>query len=143
MFNIPYVGCDVTSSAIAMDKVLTKQFYLGNKIETAAFVAFTSYEWDKQEEEIVKQIKNKLDFPIFVKPARLGSSIGITKVNNEEELMEAINVALHYDDKVVVEEGIKNLADLTCAVLGGHEPKASLIQESLFDADFSIMKRNI
>jgi len=136
MFNIPYVGCDVTSSAIAMDKALTKQFYLGNKIETAAFIAFTSYDWDKQGKEIMKQITNKLDFPIFVKPARLGSSIGITKVNNNEELMEAINVALHYDDKVVVEEGIKNLADLTCAVLGGNDPKASLIQESLFDADF-------
>ncbi|HPS28334.1 MAG TPA: D-alanine--D-alanine ligase family protein [Candidatus Paceibacterota bacterium] len=136
MFNIPYVGCDVASSAIAMDKALTKQFYLGNKIETAAFLTFTSHEWDKHENEIIKQVKSKLDFPIFVKPARLGSSIGITKVNNNEELMEAINVALHYDDKVVVEEGIKNLADLTCAVLGGNEPKASLIQESLFDADF-------
>lgn len=136
VLNMPYIGCDVASSAITMDKALTKEFYQGNNIETAPFITFTSNDWNKNEKELTNQIKSKLAFPIFVKPARLGSSIGITKVNNDAELIEAINVALHYDDKIVVEEGIKNLADLTCAVLGGNEPQASLIQESLFDATF-------
>jgi len=136
LLDIPYVGCDVASSAIAMDKALTKQFYVGNNIETAPFISFTSDDWNKNEQGLMKDAQEKLTWPIFVKPARLGSSIGITRVSYENELREAINVAFHYDDKVVVEEGIKNLADLTCAVLGGNNPKASLIQESRFDADF-------
>lgn len=136
LLDMPYVGCDVASSAIAMDKALTKQFYLGNNIPTAPFITFTTDDWNKNEQELMKDAQAKLAWPIFVKPARLGSSIGITRVSDENELREAINVALHYDDKIVVEEGIKNLADLTCAILGGNNPKVSLIQESRFDADF-------
>ena len=136
LLDMPYIGCDVASSAIAMDKALTKQFYEGNNIQTAPFISFTADDWNKNEQGLMKDAQEKLTWPIFVKPARLGSSIGITRVSDENELREAINVAFHYDDKVVVEEGIKNLADLTCAVLGGNNPKASLIQESRFDADF-------
>lgn len=129
--NIPYVGCGVASSALTMDKVFTKLLFKSASIPTAPFVYFTSDEWKKDKNAIMQNIQ-KLQWPIFVKPARLGSSIGIAKVREEKDLENACEVALHYDTKVIVEESVENLMDITCAVLGNDEPIASLIQESLF-----------
>jgi len=137
IFNIPYVGCDVSSCALAKDKILTKLIYKANSIETTEFVWFYNFEWQNQKEKILKEINQKLIFPLFVKPARLGSSIGIKKVKNQKELEEAIEVALHYDEKVLVENGIEKVRDLTCAVLGNFDnPFPTLVQESLYDVDF-------
>lgn len=138
IFNIPYVGCDVASSAIAMDKILTKLIYQRQGIPTTEFIYFYKQDWEKKEirAEILKDIKNHLRFPLFVKPARLGSSIGITKVKTQNDLVFAIEVALHYDEKVLIEEGVENLIDVTCAVLGNNEPIASLLQESVFGDSF-------
>lgn len=137
IFNIPYVGCEVSTCALAKDKVLTKLFYEVNNIETVDFVYFFKNEWLSKKEEIIKEIKEKLRFPMFVKPARLGSSIGIRKVKEEKELEEAIEVAFYYDEKVLVENGIENVRDLTCALLGDKEEIfASLVQESLYEKDF-------
>lgn len=135
MFDIPYVGCGVSASAIAMDKVFTKLLYRSANIPTANFIFFTTHEWTREKEKIMRDAA-ALHFPIFIKPARLGSSIGISKAQNEKELEFAIEVALHYDTKVIVEEGIENLVDITCAVLGANEPIASLLQESAFEGDF-------
>jgi len=132
--NVPYVGCDVAASAIAMDKILTKEFYQAHGIATTKFVSFFAREFTKDKEIVSHKIKD-LKYPLFVKPARLGSSIGITKVGNEQELEQAIEVALHYETKILVEEGVEELADITCAVLGNDEPQASLLQESLFNKD--------
>lgn len=77
-----------------------------------------------------------LNWPLFVKPARAGSSIGIAKAETREKLELAIEVAFAYDDKVLVEESVENLADITCAVLGNSEPRASLLQESAFAGEF-------
>lgn len=136
IFNIPYTGCDVASSAITMDKILTKVFYLGNNILTSKFVFFNKADWSSGKENVLDKIKNELNWPMFVKPPKLGSSIGISKVENEKELEFAVEVALHYGDKVLVEEGVENLKDITCAVLGGDNPVASLVQESNFEAGF-------
>lgn len=135
MFAVPYVGCGVSASAIAMDKVLTKLLYRSANIPTANFIFFTSREWTREKEKIIRDAA-ALHFPLFIKPARLGSSIGISKAQNEKELEFAIEVALHYDTKVIVEEGIENLIDITCAILGNDEPVASLLQESAFEGDF-------
>ena len=132
--SMPYVGCDVASSAISMDKVLTKEFYQAHNIATAKFVSFFAYDFKKEPEKIWQKFVS-LRYPLFVKPARLGSSIGINKVKNATELSEAIEVAMHYENKILVEEGVENLMDVTCAVLGNEEPKASLLQESLFNED--------
>ncbi len=131
LLNVPYVGCDVASSAIAMDKVFTKLVCQSQNIPTPNFVHLTRTEWEKDEAGITEQIKN-LKSPWFIKPARLGSSIGISKAWDKTELKNAVEVALHYDEKVLVEEAVENLADVTCAVLGNSEPQASLIQESVF-----------
>lgn len=137
MCRVPYVGCDVTASAIAMDKVLTKLLYQAWHIPTTKFVYFTKDEWANEREGLLGKIRHDLTAPVFVKPARLGSSIGIAKVKNMEgdDLSNRIEVALHYDTKVLVEEGIENVMDITCAVLDTHSPQASLLQESIFQSD--------
>ncbi len=135
IFNVPYVGCDVTSSAITMDKVLTKLLCERFGIPTADFIYFDSGEWGAQKSELLDNAERKLGWPMFVKPARLGSSIGIAKAKDRKELEFGIEVALKYDDKVLIEKAVENLADITCCVVGGENPKASLIQEAVFGSD--------
>lgn len=136
MLDIPYVGCDVTSSAIAMDKALTKMTYQAHGIPTTKFVYFTKREWDREMNVVLGLIGKALTTPLFVKPARLGSSIGVAKVRTSKELSLAIEVALHYDTKALVEEAVEPVKDITCAVIGNEEPVASLLQESVFTNDF-------
>lgn len=137
MFDVPYVGCDVTSSAIAMDKVLTKQLYVAKGIPTTKFLYFTREDWDKDKSGILRKIKDELVWPVFVKPARLGSSIGVAKVKTQQDLEMAIEVALHYDSKFLAEESVEDLMDVTCSVLGNQSPVTSLLQESVFEgSDF-------
>jgi D-alanine-D-alanine ligase len=87
-------------------------------------------------ESILEKTAEKLQFPLFVKPARLGSSIGITKVKNKKELEFALDVALHYDSRALVEEGVENMMDITCCIIGNESPVASLLQESAYSKDF-------
>lgn len=138
MMGVPYVGCTVACSAITMDKVLTKLLYERHGLSTTPFVSFTQREWGSDRERIVADITGRLTFPVFVKPARLGSSIGISKASNETDMRRAVEVALRYDEKVLVEKGITNMADITCAVLEkkNGELFPSLLQESLFGAGF-------
>jgi D-alanine-D-alanine ligase len=122
-----------------MDKVLTKDLYGVLSVPTTPFVYFTRHEWGTHKSDLTKHI-HKLGFPVFVKPARAGSSIGISRVESEEGLENAIELAFHFDSKVIVEKGVENLADLTIAVTGNSsEPetiKTSLIQESRFSDEF-------
>ncbi len=132
MLDIPYVGCDVASSAIAMDKVLTKFLYRANDIPTTKFLHFGAANWHKDQAKALSLIQSNLRWPLFVKPARLGSSIGMAKVKDEKDLKFAIEVALHYDSKFLVEESVEDLMDVTCCIIGNENPTASLLQESVF-----------
>lgn len=135
LLNVPYVGCDVASSAVTMDKVLTKLLYQAENIPSTNFVFFTKSEWEMNKKSIMANIVHTLELPAIIKPARLGSSIGITKAKTEKDLEFAIEVALHYDEKVLVEVCITNLMDVTCAVMGNNTPTASLLQEAVFADD--------
>ncbi len=135
LLNIPYVGCNVTTSGITIDKVLTKLMYQRFNIPTAKFVFFSKDQYLENSDNVLKDIKANLPWPVIIKPSSLGSSIGISKANSDKELINAIEVALHYDTKVIVEELITDLSDLTIAVIGNTNPKASLIQESIFTKD--------
>lgn len=135
MLNIPYVGCGVTASAVAMDKALTKQILKANSIKTTNFVDFTQADWESNKKEIIARVTKELKFPVFIKPVHLGSSIGIAKVNDEKNLEDKIEIALYYDDKVLVEEGVTDLMDVTCCVIGNNELQASVLQESVFQSD--------
>ncbi len=133
--DIPYVGCDLGSSVVAMDKARTKLLYRQFDIPTTDFIYITSNEWEEYKGKVLNDLQH-FSAPLFVKPARAGSSIGITRVSNLDELEFAINTAFSYDSKVVVEEGVENVADLTVALRGDQAPEASLIQESRFEDDF-------
>jgi D-alanine-D-alanine ligase len=135
MFGLPYVGCGVPASAISMDKVLTKQQYLVNNIPTTKFVYFKKDDWQVNKDKIIQSIKQTLKFPVFVKPVHLGSSIGIGKAKDEKEFEQKMEVACYYDHKVIVEEAVENLMDVTCCVIGNNSPRASLLQESVYTQD--------
>ncbi len=132
MFGIPYVGCDVVSSAITMDKIFTKQFYQASGVPTVDFIYFTRTECKKDRNKVMQTIEEHLKYPVVVKPARLGSSIGIAKAKTRKDLEFAMEVALHYGERFLAEACVENLMDLTIAVMGNEEPRASLIQESVF-----------
>ncbi len=136
IFDIPYVGCDTAASAIAMDKVFTKQVCLANNIPTLEFLYFLKHEWETNRGTVLKSVGKKLRWPVMVKPAHLGSSIGLAKAINEQELEFALEVAFHYDTKVLVEKCLEDFVDLTCALLGNYDPQPSLIQESTFGKEF-------
>lgn len=135
MANVAYVGCGVSSSVIAMDKVLSKQIAKTNQIDTPESVYFLKNDYEKHHEDILKTIKKNLNMPLFVKPARLGSSIGITRVENERELLNAIEVALHYDDKVLVEEAVQNLIEVTLPIMGNSEHYPATLEQPLAKSD--------
>lgn len=134
MLGVPYVGCDVPSSAVAMDKALTKILMRDAGIPTTKFIWFTRADWQENKPDIISRIKN-LSWPVFVKPVHLGSSIGIAKVKDEKDLENKIEAALHYDNKVLVEEGIEQLMDVTCCLIGNDKPRESVLQESVFSDD--------
>jgi D-alanine-D-alanine ligase len=136
MLGVPYVGCGVPASAVAMDKALTKIIMKDAGVPTTKFLYFYKNDWEANRAAIINQIQ-QMKWPVFVKPVHLGSSIGIGKVKagDVKDLENKIEVALHYDDKVLVEEGVENLMDVTCCVIGNNELRASLLQESVFNKD--------
>ncbi len=137
IIGVPYVGCDVTASATTMDKAITKALYEQAKIPTTKYFSFLKEEWEADKSEILEKAKSELQFPVFIKPVHLGSSIGIVKVDkaDDKELELAIEPALFYDHKVLIEEGVQNLADITCCVIGNKDLRASLLQESVFQSE--------
>lgn len=135
MAGVPFVGCDLFASSVAMDKVLTKQIVASENIPVVPYVWFTKNDWEK-DKDIWKEKIAKLKWPVFVKPVHLGSSIAITKVKQESELENAIEVALHYDDKILVEEGVENLIEVTLPIMGNDEVQLAVIERPLNKTEF-------
>jgi D-alanine-D-alanine ligase len=141
MAGIPFVGSDMQASVIAMDKILTKQVAQANDISTPKFVFFSKTEFEAGPDAIVDMVMSNLKFPLFVKPPHLGSSIGITKVSNRDELSNAIEVAAYYDDRILVEESVNNLIEITVPIMGNEVlqvalPERPLLKdEKFFDFD--------
>ncbi|MDD4062732.1 MAG: D-alanine--D-alanine ligase [Candidatus Pacebacteria bacterium] len=120
MAQVPFVGCDLFASAVAMDKVLTKQVLFAENIDIVPYTWFTKSDWEKDKNSIMEKINN-LNWPLFVKPVHLGSSIAITQVKDASQLSNAIEVALHYDDKVLVEESVPDLIEVTLPIMGNDD----------------------
>jgi len=131
MANVPYVGCGVPASVISMDKVLAKQTARAAGIATPKFCNFSRAEFNQDSQRCIGIIKQTLQYPLFVKPPHLGSSIGITQVAEPQALQNAIEVALHYDDHVLVEEGVSNLTEVTLPIMGNDELRPALLEEPL------------
>lgn len=135
MANVPFVGCDMDASVLAMDKVLAKQIAEIDGVPVSKYLHVFAETYTRRSAEIIKQIEKTLSYPIFVKPAHLGSSIGITKVNDTAELQRAIEVACHYDDKVIIEEAVQNLIEVTLPVMGNETLKPALLERPLTEAE--------
>ncbi len=135
MAGVPFVGCDIFASAVAMDKVLTKQVVAAEGMPVVPYVWFTRTQWEKEKTRQLESTR-RLSFPLFVKPVHLGSSIGMAKVKNEKELENAIEVALHYDNKVLIENGIEPLLEITLPIMGNDEPRTALCERPLNKTEF-------
>lgn len=129
MLHLPYVGCGVLASALCMDKVVQKQICLQQGLPVVRFAYTTKSDWNSNPAKTLQYIQNKLSFPLFVKPANQGSSIGIIKVHQQSELIPAINQAFQYDTKVLIEQGVDNVREIECAILGNADPRASVLGE--------------
>ncbi|MFA5173356.1 MAG: D-alanine--D-alanine ligase family protein [Candidatus Paceibacterota bacterium] len=134
--NVPLVGPSVLGSAVGMDKVITKDICRANNLPIVDYLWFYREEWEKDQKKIKDKIMEKLHFPIFIKPANLGSSIGITKADDERTLEDAIEVAVRYARKIIAEEGIKEVREINCAVIGFKEKETSLLEEPVHYSKF-------
>ncbi|HEY8188778.1 MAG TPA: D-alanine--D-alanine ligase family protein [Pyrinomonadaceae bacterium] len=125
MANIPYVGCGVLASACGMDKVTMKLLFLQAGLPLCKYVWFLRAHWLKDRAKVIQTIKRELGLPCFVKPANLGSSVGVSRAVDRASLEGAIELAARYDRKIVVEEAV-DAREIECAVIGNNEPRASL-----------------
>ena len=131
--GIPYVGSHVLGSALGQDKVLMKQVFEANDIAVVPYTWFYDYEYSDSSNDILKKIE-KLGYPVVVKPATLGSSVGITYVKTAKDIEVAINDAIKYDKKIVVEKAVDNLIEVNCSVLGNYKyQETSVLEEVLSD----------
>jgi D-alanine-D-alanine ligase len=133
--NVPYVGAGVLASAAGMDKAVMKILFAGNGLPVGAWRSFVRSDWDGDRSRVLKELA-ALGLPVFVKPANLGSSVGISKVKTQAELAPAIDMALEYDRKVVVEAGVEQAREIECAVLGNEDPQASVPGEIIPSREF-------
>jgi D-alanine-D-alanine ligase len=124
MAGVPYVGCGVLASSSGMDKAFMKTLLADAGLPICKYVWFLRDEWDRNNESVVKYVETKLGFPCFVKPANLGSSVGVSRAEDADDLGGAIALAAEYDRKVVVEEAV-NAREIECGVMGNDNPEGS------------------
>jgi D-alanine-D-alanine ligase len=125
MADIPYVGCGVLASSTGMDKVAMKALFNEAGLPICKHIWFLRSHWQRSGAEIVRKVRRELGFPCFVKPANLGSSVGVSKATDVKSLTKAIELAAEYDRKIIVEEEIVG-REIECAILGNENPQASL-----------------
>jgi D-alanine-D-alanine ligase len=138
--DIPYVGAGVLGSAAGMDKDIMKSLFRAAGLAIVKHVTVLRSEWESSPKKVQKLVESKLKYPVFVKPANLGSSVGISKARDRKELGPAIEEAAKFDRKIVIEEGVggkKNKArEIECSVLGNDKPEASVPGEIVPSAEF-------
>lgn len=132
--NVPYVGCGVLASAVGMDKVLMKGAFHDNGLNVGPFFWFLRSEWEENPDVIIDRVMTSR-FPVFVKPANLGSSVGITRVKDISGFRDAVDLAASYDRKILIEDGIEG-RELEVSVLGNDKAQASVPGEVVSHADF-------
>jgi len=132
--GIPYSGCDVLGGAVGQDKVVMKQILENAKLPIVDWVWFFAYEFEKDSASWLKKI-DQLGYPVVVKPANLGSSVGITLAKDEKEVIAAIDTASQYDVKICIEKAVTNLRELNCSVLGYYDKKEASVLEEVMKQD--------
>jgi len=134
--NIPYVGAGVLASAVGMDKAVMKVLFAASELPIVRHDVVLRRDWRGDRSGIVAGLTERLRFPLFVKPANLGSSVGISRAIDRDTLSSAIDLAAEFDRKIVVEEGVTPCREIECAVLGNSEPEASVPGEIITARDF-------
>lgn len=135
MLDVPYVGCGVAASSMGMDKVLMKKMYEAEGLPQCQYTYYFKHQLETNMDGIVEEIEEKLGYPCFVKPANLGSSVGISKAKNRQSLKDALHVAASYDKKVIVEENVVG-REIEIGVLGNDTLRTSVIGEVATTSDF-------
>ena len=136
MAGIPYIGTGVLASAVANHKVLAKALLRQYDIPVVDGVAFSRYEWLENPDEIMNKISNQLGFPVFIKPATLGSSIGVARADDADRARLHIDIAANLDAQILVEKAITDCIEINCAVIGGRDIETSVLEQPVSSADF-------
>ena len=134
--NVPYVGAGVLGSAVGMDKAVMKTLFAARGLPVGRYATVLRPEWDRSPRTVASQLETHLGYPMFVKPANLGSSVGISKARSVVELDAAMDLALQFDRKIVVEAAVPNAREIECAVLGNDDPEASVPGEIVSSREF-------
>jgi D-alanine-D-alanine ligase len=134
--NVPYIGAGVAASALGMDKGLMKVLFSASGLPVCDYRVVLRRDWERQPDEIASALERRLRFPMFVKPANLGSSVGISKAKDPAGLRTAMDLAGTYDRKIVIEAAVPDAREIECAVLGNHEPQTSLPGEVIPSREF-------
>ena len=129
--GIPYVGAGVLGSAVGMDKIVMKAIFRENNLPTVNYVWLTAKEWRSEPERIINKIEGALNYPVFVKPANSGSSIGVSKAKNVEDLRFALDVASQYDRRIIVDEGLESVIEVNCSVMGNDDLITSVCEQPI------------
>jgi D-alanine-D-alanine ligase len=136
LLDVPYVGSGVAASAVGMDKALMKALFLQQDLPVLPHATIRAHHWQHDREAILQRLALKPGLPCFVKPANMGSSIGISKVETPAQLAPALDIAFAYDLKALVEHGVPGYREIECAVLGNEMPEVSVPGEIIVDAAF-------
>ena len=134
--NIPYVGAGVLASAVGMDKAMAKLVFTAKGLPQTKYLVVLRNEWTAAAAKITKDVSSKLGYPVFVKPANLGSSVGISKVKSDTDLPAAIDLAAEFDRKIVIEAAVPNAREIEIAVLGNETPEVSAPGEVIPSREF-------
>ena len=134
--NVPYVGAGVLASAVGMDKAMMKVVFLANGLPVCPYRFVLRHNWERRREEMARELVAVLGFPMFVKPANLGSSVGISKAKDLRSLESAMDLAGSFDRKIVIEAAVPEAREIECAVLGNDSPDASVPGEVVPSREF-------
>jgi D-alanine-D-alanine ligase len=134
--NVPYVGSGVLGSAVGMDKAVMKTMFAAAGLPIVPHITVLRPEWQRDAAAITARVSRGLSYPVFVKPANLGSSVGISKAKDDRSFVAAMELALQFDRKVVIEAGVPNAREIEVAVLGNDDPRASLPGEIVPSGEF-------
>ncbi len=134
--DVPYVGCGALASAVAMDKVLFKDVCKAHKLPMAAYVGVSRRRWEHEPQAVLDEIERELTYPLFTKPANLGSSVGISKCRGRSDLLEGLHEAARYDRRILVEKAVPAAREIEVSVLGNEAPSASVPGEVIPSREF-------
>jgi len=134
--DIPYVGAGVLASAVTRDKAMLKMVLTSLGIPVVKHIAFTRQEWVNAADTLVERIESELGFPVFVKPASLGSSIGVARAKDSTELRTYVNIAANFDRRLLVEAAVEGAIEINCAVMGNHDVRASVLEQPITWQEF-------